>query len=707
MHIRGRWSSVFNLLISSAALNAAAPLIGPNLNLSKAVGNQYETAVAIHPNDNNRILVVGRNEIGGLAVARSSDGGVSWSAPTIIARTNTPAPGDIPRAYGNASVAWDSFGNLFLAYLSQGSTTAGCYVALAVSTDGGATFYSPTGSGAALLLPVGYPPQQGDQPTVAVGPGSGGYAGSVWVTYWTLGGIAVSGAGVSGVGTVGAFSSQLLPGQPPGVNFGDIAVGPAGEVVATYGPNSGSSGAIYTQVDADGLGPNPFGGPVAATMVNLGGFSGIPAQPNWGIDPEAGLACDRSNSVHRGRIYLAYTDAPTVGSFDTNLFVRRSDDHGATWSAPVRVNDDSGANSQFLPHLSLDQSTGALAMTWYDARNSPANNTVEYFGAFSVDGGATFGANFQISTGMSNQANSQAALTKTDFGDYTGNAFSGGRLVPAWADNSNSTGDNPDGATEFEIYTAIIQTSALDTLPPTVSNVAIAPDPIPVNTAALLTANATDANTGGSGISSVVYSVNGGAPLSMAYSVATSTASAPLTGFPAAGIYTTCVEASDSAGNTSDPACIALPVYDPRAGFVTGSGTILSTPGADLLDPSAAGPATFALVTKYKKDADVPEGNLVFEFAAGDLTFSSTSTAWLVVTGEPRAVFHGFGLVNGKTACEYEATAWDSSFHKGGVANADAFGLKIYHCDPGSATSGNRYSIAPAPLTGGNIMIHQ
>ena len=34
------------------------------------------------------------------------------------------------------------------------------------------------------------------------------------------------------------------------------------------------------------------------------------------------------------------------------------------------------------------------------------------------------------------------------------------RLVPAWAGNSNSTGGNSDGATEFDVYTAIVQASA-------------------------------------------------------------------------------------------------------------------------------------------------------------------------------------------------------------------------------------------------------
>jgi len=100
---------------------AVGPTIGPNINLSRAAGNQYETSVAINPN-NNPIFVVGRNELGGLATARSSDGGVTWTR-NIIGTANPAAPGNMPRAYGNASVAWDSFGNVFLAFLLQSNVS--------------------------------------------------------------------------------------------------------------------------------------------------------------------------------------------------------------------------------------------------------------------------------------------------------------------------------------------------------------------------------------------------------------------------------------------------------------------------------------------------------------------------------------------------------------------------------------------------------
>lgn len=443
-------------------VSAVAQIVGPNLNLTRAAGNQHETSVAIDPNNYNRVFVVSRNETAGLFTALSCDGGLTWTRQ-FIARATIPAAGDIPRAYGNASVAWDAYGNLFLAYLAQNSLSSGTYVALALSQDGGSTFYSPTGKGPALLLPINPPgvPALGDRPTVRVGPGSAGYPGSVWVTYWAAGGILVSGAGVSGPGAVAPFQT-FQPPQPPSVNFGDVAVGPKGEVVVTYGPNRGGTG-IYVNLKPDGLGPGPFSDWQQVVRVNIGGFTQIPAQPNWGIDPEAGLAWDRSGGAWQGRVHLVYTDAPAAGSTDTNIFVVHSDDGGATWSVPIQVNDDSGANSQFLPRISLDQSSGMIAVTWYDARDSALNNTARYYGAFSWDGGATFGPNFAISSGASDQATSPTApnLKKADYGDYSGNAFFNGRLVPAWADNSNSTGDNPDGATAFDVYTAVVQAPTL------------------------------------------------------------------------------------------------------------------------------------------------------------------------------------------------------------------------------------------------------
>jgi hypothetical protein len=74
-------------------------------------------------------------------------------------------------------------------------------------------------------------------------------------------------------------------------------------------------------------------------------------------------------------------------------------------------------------------------------------------------------------------------------------------------------------------------------------------------------------------------------------------------------------------------------VYDPAAGFVTVGGWIMYPAGAYTANPDLTGKATFGFVAKYKKGANVPDGNTEFQNKAGDLNFKSTSYDWLVVAG--------------------------------------------------------------------------
>ncbi len=108
-------------------------------------------------------------------------------------------------------------------------------------------------------------------------------------------------------------------------------------------------------------------------------------------------------------------------------------------------------------------------MTFYDARNDLGtggpgdtdgvpNTDAQVWGAFSTNGGTSFGPNLRISAGTSNAPDSGNGI---DYGDYSGLSFYGGVAHPAWSDNSNSTGDNPDGALhQLDIYTAAVPVSA-------------------------------------------------------------------------------------------------------------------------------------------------------------------------------------------------------------------------------------------------------
>ncbi|TMH43509.1 MAG: hypothetical protein E6H54_11135, partial [Betaproteobacteria bacterium] len=189
-----------------------------------------------------------------------------------------------------------------------------------------------------------------------------------------------------------------------------------------------------------------------------GGRYDIPAQPVRGVWMGLSMDVDHSGGVNNGRIYVSLTDqADRDGDDDsknptdhnnTDIFVLASDDDGRRWNAlgdaPVRVNDDEGDASQFHAWLGVDQKSGDVAVSWYDARNdqdATPNDEVQYFAALSTDGGKHWSNNVQVSDGMSDTSKLGVGV---DYGDYSGLAFVDGTIDMTWTDNSNSTGDNPD-----------------------------------------------------------------------------------------------------------------------------------------------------------------------------------------------------------------------------------------------------------------------
>jgi hypothetical protein len=372
---------------------------------------------------------------------------------------------DLGVACCDPNAAFDQYGNFFLVYLDLRAKK----VQTAYSTDGGLTLqFLATLDHTDHSNPMANGKKWGagaDQPSLATGPGG------TWFVYkmFSQGGqlLQVRGLPVSGLGQFGPLSApQSVPGSKYG-SFGDIAVGQNGQVLTTYQDNIPTEGpsTIWTNLDPDGFGPAGFGDTRAATATNVGGFDYIPPQARRSVDAETGLAYDRTGGAHHGRVYLLYTDEQPNESDDTDIWVRHSDDDGATWSAPVRVNDDAGTNSQFNPHIAIDQATGFIAVGFHDARNDLGtggsgdtngipNDDAQYFVAVSRDAGASFSANVQVSAGTSN---AEAAHNGVQYGDYTGLGFAGGIIHPAWADNSDSAGGNPDGALDrFDVYSAAI-----------------------------------------------------------------------------------------------------------------------------------------------------------------------------------------------------------------------------------------------------------
>jgi hypothetical protein len=427
-------------LVDSAAAQITS---GPDANTSRKAGDDNECAIAKNPSNHLQLFALCNTSTAGLFAARTTDGGVTWTFPD--AADKTIADGDAnqgPAACCDPNLAWDTFGNLYVTYIDAGLTN----IVTIVSTDGGLTFSNLVSFNGASV----------DQPSIAAVNTTSPTAPVAFWVVWNQGGSMVArGAAVTGAGVanIGAFTAlQNIPGTA-GCSFGDVAISPGGVVVQACGSPTGGQGpsTIRVNIDADGLGANNFGTTINATTTNVGGFDFIPAQAVRSVDPEAGLAYDSNNaSPHFGRLYLVYTDETVDENNDTDIMLRFSDDDGANWSAPIRVNDDATTRSQFLPKIAVNPLSGNVGVCWHDARNSATNTAVQIFCSIAtrLTATPTFMASAQVSDGASTSNGAGV-----EFGDYSGIAYFQGRIHPIWADISNSSADNPGGTATFDAYT--------------------------------------------------------------------------------------------------------------------------------------------------------------------------------------------------------------------------------------------------------------
>ena len=155
--------------------------------------------------------------------------------------------------------------------------------------------------------------------------------------------------------------------------------------------------------------------------------------------------------------------------------------------------------------------------------------------------------------------------------------------------------------------------------------------------------------------------------------------------------------------SNADPIFVVF--FDPAGGFVTGGGWIVAPAGSCTglgtsysCSPSLTGKANFGFVSKYKKGANVPEGNTEFQFHAAGLNFKSTAYEWLVVAGS-KAQFKGTGTINGGGNYTFQLFANDNT-----PGSSDAFRIKIWETATGTMIFDNKSDQA---IGGGSIVVHK
>ena len=238
-----------------------------------------------------------------------------------------------------------------------------------------------------------------------------------------------------------------------------------------------------------------------------------------------------------------------------------------------------------------------------------------------------------------------------------------------------------------------------------------------VGTTSNCTATVTDTEAAGTALPpagtvtfTFVNSTSGTTTSSCTLSPAGAAASSCTVSYSSAGPAVVTVSAAYGGSNVHKPSnSSADPVfvvfYDPGGGFVTGGGWVIAPPGSCTgagttysCSPSLTGKANFGFVSKYKKGANVPDGNTEFQFHAAALNFKSTAYEWLVVAGS-KAQFKGTGTINGGGNYTFQLFANDNT--PGGT---DAFRIKIWETATGTMIFDNKSEQA---IGGGSIVVHK
>jgi hypothetical protein len=389
----GAKPGVFNPLLPGADVRA---------NTDRTAREQNETTIAVDPNDPLH-LVAGWNDRnaqsmlvnGDVTFASSHDGGKSWQNKVIGGTECVPMYGSV-----DPTVVADALGNVVF-----GHFPSSCLTASQRSTDDGETF--------GPRVTIG----DSDKPYLVVNPLNNEiYA--VGMAFSVTTDIEFHKSTDHGA----TYSPALkISNATSRGNLANPRVGPSGEIYVTWA-SSPVANKVFFDRSLDG------GTTWLTNDVSIA--SGIALPPatlngNFRNNLSPVMAVDLTMGPRRGRIYVVFQDR-RFG--DPDILMVASSDQGATWSAPVRVNDDSQLNGadQFFPWIAVDDQ-GRVQVTFLDRRADRDNYLYGVTLATSTDG-ATFGPNIRISDGFYGPG------TQAFLGDYTGSVAVGNKLHVLWPD---------------------------------------------------------------------------------------------------------------------------------------------------------------------------------------------------------------------------------------------------------------------------------
>jgi hypothetical protein len=152
-----------------------------------------------------------------------------------------------------------------------------------------------------------------------------------------------------------------------------------------------------------------------------------------------------ANSLGLGNVYVVWEDTTSgSASSDDVVYLSRSTNGGATWSAPSPVDKTPPGKAAFLPAVHV-AANGVVGVTYYDLRSNDANPGLptDIWLVHSHDAGATFGDEAHIAGPFDMTTAPDAGGLFV--GDYDGLTSIGSAFVPFFvATNNGNTANRTD-----------------------------------------------------------------------------------------------------------------------------------------------------------------------------------------------------------------------------------------------------------------------